>query len=634
MASAAPPRQGYHSRPSRIPFPIIRWTPRTSPLCSYYRSFTERLVTLPSEGERRAAVSLPTDFCLLTGTYAGYFRVPRSSATRAASCAYDDGLPDACQEYAASGLVFRPHTRGEVSPVQGEMVYALARRSFGHGAAPAVTLVVHGLAGGALALQAARFGPGRHLCNVLAAGDGHQLDGDSLSGAFCLSLLLSPALDKAAHRVGADGRIERLPGQALFANAVETDATTGEASVGVLSALYASPHVAATRLSPGCCQRVVQAAPGCLLLRWLADVAGLAREVERLREEGALPPDLAQELVAPARLCQGVASRMHRTWSGIQAALHNADATGGLALGVLLARLMPVLGAVYARATSLALGEGATFQHLRMGEVRLADVCEPGTALAAALASPGPLERALGTLDADRISPAAAAQEILFYSDTEDPLQCPLRRYSNELKLELAHTLVTSFPEVKRAGLPTMWQDAATFHGVIQGSSPRLELTPMVMGFFHDFVNARDRDGTPPLLRLVRTSRGPEAKLLLRVKYLCALGSELDGCDARGYSAVDHCAEQHTLVFMWLVGAGAAGGKRTMMLAKMFNRLSSESEGEDKGAISPRLLTLPPLHGTVSRFPSPASPPPGTPLIVCPAALRPNSDARVPAGLD
>lgn len=72
-----------------------------------------------------------------------------------------------------------------------------------------------------------------------------------------------------------------------------------------------------------------------------------------------------------------------------------------------------------------------------------------------------------------------------------------------------------------------------------------------VLSFFRAFANACDRDGTPPLLRMLQTARDTDARLLRRVMYLCALGSELDGCDARGYTAVDHCAE---------VGGGRVGG--------------------------------------------------------------------------
>ena len=217
-------------------------------------------------------------------------------------------------------------------------------------------------------LQAIWYGPGRRLQNVLAAGEASTLDSSSLCAAFMLSLLLNPAVDQASHRVDAAGTLQRLPGHAVFANPVRHDNTTGTYLPGVYSALYASPYVAGLKMTAAAAERVLAAAPGCLLLRWLADVSNLRREVHRLAEEGALPAAVAAGIAMPARLCQGVASRMHRTWSLAQGVLRGDGSGGGggstagarpdVTLGVLLERLTPTLGALYCQVIATGLGEG------------------------------------------------------------------------------------------------------------------------------------------------------------------------------------------------------------------------------------------------------------------------------------
>lgn len=59
------------------------------------------------------------------------------------------------------------------------------------------------------------------------------------------------------------------------------------------------------------------------------------------------------------------------------------------------------------------------------------------------------------------------------------------------------------------------------------------------------------------------------------------IGADVDGPDRKGLTPVDICAERHPELFLQLIGLGAHGGKRTVMLTKMYFRLLESQQPDD-----------------------------------------------------
>ncbi len=178
----------------------------------------------------------------------------------------------------------------------------------------------------------------------------------------------------------------------------------------------------------------------------------------------------------------------------------------------------------------------------------------------------GPAEHAIG-MRLEALSPADAVVEL--FSAHQDLVTAPLGELSDELLLALVTTLIKRFPELELRGLPSFWQDATLLQRAIRGSGPELQITPDVLWFFRDYVNASSSEGVTPLLLVVSlpTTRPERATQL--VNYLIFLGAALDTLDNSFHTAIDLVSLDNPALFLQLVQAGARGGPRTMSILKL-----------------------------------------------------------------
>lgn len=179
-----------------------------------------------------------------------------------------------------------------------------------------------------------------------------------------------------------------------------------------------------------------------------------------------------------------------------------------------------------------------------------------------------------------RFTLCVAAGELLF-APCLDEIGPPLQWYSDTLILHLVEQLAEGFPELDSHSLPSYWQDANLLHAVLRASTDAHCSSPHALWLFRDFVNALGQDGITPLLQVIRSFEGDLALAQQHIAYLVQLGADVDGADRRGITPVDVCAESHPEIFQQLVAAGAKGGKRTIMLLKLYTRLRRQMAAAD-----------------------------------------------------
>jgi len=173
----------------------------------------------------------------------------------------------------------------------------------------------------------------------------------------------------------------------------------------------------------------------------------------------------------------------------------------------------------------------------------------------------------------DTLSTTNAVEELLFALCLSGG-GTPLANYSNAQKFELIEHVVENFADISLSSLPSYWHDANLFHDVLRAATPGKAASPRIIWLFRDLINAWSYEGLTPLHQLLKTFNEENKEVVVQqINYLLDLGADIDGVNLKKETAVDLAASIHPDLFVMLVAAGAQGGRRSIMLLRLYHRL-------------------------------------------------------------
>lgn len=265
---------------------------------------------------------------------------------------------------------------------------------------------------------------------------------------------------------------------------------------------------------------------------------------------------------------------------------------------------------------------------VRDGHASLQEMVASG--IAGDAPSLGPAEHPIGLL-MPPVLPDAALLEL--FTAVQELNAAPLGVLTDRLVQEAATLLVSRFPALERAALPSFWREPTLLHRVLRGTGESLDVPPDVVWFLRDGVNAAVADGVTPLQMVVSQPTPHPERAVRLASYLVGLGAALDSPDAKDHTAVDLVQPDNPAMLLMLVDAGARGGRRTMSVLRLFNRLRRDPTARPEllaalsrlAARNPVLQWSLALEVVLPPPPAPATLPPDSALMVLCATLSERS---------
>jgi hypothetical protein len=155
----------------------------------------------------------------------------------------------------------------------------------------------------------------------------------------------------------------------------------------------------------------------------------------------------------------------------------------------------------------------------------------------------------------------------------------PLANYAHAQKLELIEHVVDNFADISLSSLPSYWHDANLFHDVLRVATGAKAASPRIIWLFRDLINAWSYEGNTPLHQLLNTFNEDNREVVVQqINYLLDLGADIDGANLKKETPVDLAASIHPDLFVMLVAAGAQGGRRSIMLLRLYHRLREATD--------------------------------------------------------
>eukprot|EP00043_Microstomoeca_roanoka_P020080 m.236658 g.236658 ORF g.236658 m.236658 type:complete len:2502 (-) comp17102_c0_seq1:316-7821(-) len=376
----------------------------------------------------------------------------------------------------------------------------------------------------------------------------------------------------------------------LFRNPIE-HLKGNDVVLGWRSPLWCSEWVLDAPVTSELRQRIQRIAPACVLLKWLGDMQKARDEVDNMIAQDALPfnVDVFAQSVRP-----GVMIRLHRTLIKMHQIF--SEHPEEITVGSLLQRLFPVCAEFYEKHRKAAKGDvKKTFTRTQQCDfissaiadshdidgssrlLHLENILEQPIPHLAKIPSAFPSSR--GQPRRTQAFPLVEAVKELLHAPCLDEEGHPLARYSEECKLELVLHLSSEFPELDRSVLPSYWNDPSLLHTILSVASDRLQVTPHAVWLFRDYINV-SINGTTPLHLVISSFRGSITTVQKQIDYMVGIGADVDGPDSKGLAPVDICAENHPDIFLQLIGLGAHGGRRTVLLSKLYFKLLQSSDND------------------------------------------------------
>eukprot|EP00045_Choanoeca_perplexa_P016993 m.237506 g.237506 ORF g.237506 m.237506 type:complete len:2160 (-) comp17419_c0_seq1:897-7376(-) len=410
--------------------------------------------------------------------------------------------------------------------------------------------------------------------------DPSSLDPQRMSELAVLSLFAlvsDPSGDCFA--LDDDNIVSINPSVELFVNplARTDDGTTFK----LLLPFLASTDVLRMPLHGSVRERLAKMAPASVILSWLADIGLLREQLERLEDEGLLPSGDYDS--GYRQLRAGSLIRLHRLAVTLGELCRSTKA---LALGSIFAAALPVASEV---AMKIRIESQNKFQtawrrlqdpdlptvEAMLGPLKQLDLLNNRDVHNAMLEQEIPYTcgATANTEYPDTITTTNAVEELLFALCLGGS-STPLANYSSAQKLELIEHVVDNFADISLSSLPSYWHDANLFHDVLRVASRGKAASPRIIWLFRDLINAWSYEGLTPLHQLLKTFNEDNREVVVQqINYLLDLGADIDGANLKKETPVDLAASIHPDLFVMLVAAGAQGGRRSIMLLRLYHRL-------------------------------------------------------------